>query len=114
VGFNPGVSNEAKRKMTRAMRRWQLHLKCGATLLELAKWVNPILRGWINYYGKFYRTALRPVLYHFNEILVKWAKRKYKRFKGHFAKAIHWLGRIAKANPNLFAHWAFAVKPPAK
>jgi len=113
TGFNPGVSNEAKKRMTQSMRRWKLHLRSQATIQEIAKNINPILRGWINYYGKFYKTALRPVLYHLNEILTRWVKRKYKRFRRCFKRAINWLGGIARKTPNLFSHWG-SVKPSAE
>jgi len=113
AGFNPGVSKEAKAKMTQKMRKWKLHLRSHETLERLAKEINPVVRGWINYYSKYYRTALRPVLIHLNEILVRWVKRKYKRFRGKFKRAINWLGKIAKSSPNLFAHWAHNCRPAA-
>ena len=112
TGFNPGISNVAKKKMTQTMRKWKLHLRSGLTIREIAKRINPIIRGWINYYGEFYKTAIRPLFYHLNEILTRWAKRKYKRFRRRFKRAIYWLGKIAKEDPKLFAHWAANMKPP--
>ena len=66
---------------------------------------NPVLRGWINYYGGFYKSALYPTLQHFDRILARWATRKYKRLKGHKRNAADWLRRIARRQPMLFAHW---------
>lgn len=111
--FSPGVSNEAKKKMNQTMRGWKLHLRSNLSLEELARWVNPVLRGWVNYYGRFYKTALYPVFYHLNETLTRWVKRKYKKFRGKFQRAIRLLGEIAKKQPKLFAHWEFGFKPTA-
>jgi len=111
--FSPGVSNEAKKKMNQTMRGWKLHLRSNLSLEELAKWINPVLRGWVNYYGRFYKTALYPVFYHLNETLTRWIKRKYKKFKRKFQRAIRLLGEIAKKQPKLFAHWEFGFKPTA-
>ncbi|WP_445083666.1 group II intron maturase-specific domain-containing protein [Candidatus Neptunichlamydia sp. REUL1] len=72
-----------------------------------------MLRGWVNYYGRFYKTALYPVFYHLNETLTRWIKRKYKKFKRKFQRAIRLLGEIAKKQPKLFAHWEFGFKPTA-
>jgi len=105
VGFTPAVSNESATQMRRTMRKWQLHLRSGSSLERLAKEVNPILRGWIGYYGQYQKSQLNPVFYRLNLRLVKWAMRKYKRLRGHQRRAAHWLGRIARQNPNLFAHW---------
>ena len=111
--FSPGVSNEAKKEMNQIMRRWQLHLKSDLSLEKLAKWVNPVLRGWLNYYGRFHKTALYPIFYHFNEILTRWVKRKYKKFRRKFKRAFQLLGKTAKKQPRLFAHWEFGFKPTA-
>jgi RNA-directed DNA polymerase len=112
--FSPGVSNESKKKMNQTMRGWKLHLRSNLSLEELAKWVNPILRGWVNYYGRLYKTALYPVFYHLNETLARWIKRKYKKFRRKFQRAIRLLGKIAHKQPKLFAHWEFGFKPMAE
>ena len=93
------------------LRNWKLHLATGKTLEEIASEINPVVQGWINYYGRFFRSELSPVLYHINEELARWVKRKYKKMRGHFRRAIYWLGGVAKSNPQLYAHWKM-VKPP--
>ena len=70
-------------------------------------------RGWMNYYGRFYRSKCVLVLRHLNDMLVQWAMRKYKRFRGRERAAVHWLGRIAHNNSGLFALWQLGVKPAA-
>lgn len=112
LGFNPGVSNEARKSMNQKMRRWQLQRCSDKDLRELAELVNPAVRSWINYYGNFYKSALRPVFEHLNDILAWWARRKYKRFRHHIARAIYWLGNIARENPAMFVHWQMlGIKP---
>ncbi len=67
----------------------------------------------VNYYGSFYKSALYPTLQHLNNILVRWARRKFKRLKSHLTRAVYWLGRIAKRQPQLFPHWQFGIRPTA-
>lgn len=105
VGFIPAVSNEALKSIRRTIRSWRLHLRSGQTLEDLASMFNPILRGWINYYGRFYKSALYPTFQHFDRILARWASRKYKRLRGRQRKAQRWLRRIRDRQPGLFAHW---------
>ena len=66
---------------------------------------NPVLRGWLQYYGRFYPSAMYPVLRHFNQTLIAWAMKKYRRLKGHKTRAGHFMEGIAKRQPHLFVHW---------
>ena len=66
---------------------------------------NPVLRGWIQCYGRFYKSALYPVFRYFDDLLVRWAMRKYKRLRRHHRQAAHWLAGVATREPRLFAHW---------
>ena len=78
-GFLPAVSNDAMKKMSRAGHGWRLHRWTTLSLDELAAWVNPIMRGWLNFYGRFYRTALLPLIRRINAYILRWARKKYKR-----------------------------------
>ncbi|MEW6107372.1 MAG: group II intron reverse transcriptase/maturase [Bacillota bacterium] len=112
VSFTPAVSNDAARKMRQEMRRWRIPLRSDKAIDDLARMWNPILRGWIGYYGRFYKSALHPTFRHFNGLLTRWAMRKYKRLRRHRRRADHWLGSIARRAPGLFAHWhLLGVKP---
>lgn len=111
ASFAPAVSRTAQTAMRQAIRDWQLHLKTSHTLEDLAHMVNPIVRGWIQYYGQFHRSALFGVLHHLNRALVLWARRKYKKYKQQQRQATHWLGRIAQKQPELFVHWASGFRP---
>lgn len=114
VNFSPAVSNKAATAMRQEMQRWRLHLAWNsASLNDIARMSNPIVRGWINYYGQYYKSGLTPVFQQFNRTLVKWARRKYKRFRKHQRRATHWLGQVAQREPKLFAHWEMLGLRPA-
>jgi RNA-directed DNA polymerase len=83
ASFLPAVGKDTRVAMNAKIRKMNVRNRTDLELTEIAKWCNPILEGWINYYGKFYKSALMPVLKHFNETLVRWVLRKYKnlRFK---------------------------------
>jgi len=112
VSFSPAISNDAAKAIRRTIRRWRLHLRGGESLDELAQSINPIVRGWINYYGRFYRTELRS-LDRINEYLMRWAMRKYKRLRRHPQRAWDLVAAARKRQPELFAHWRTAARPRA-
>ncbi|MFH1150343.1 MAG: group II intron reverse transcriptase/maturase [Actinomycetota bacterium] len=105
VGFIPAVSNKAAKAMRQDMRKLGLHRKSHYELKDLARLMNPITRGWINYYGSYYRSALSSVCKHLDMILARWAMRKYKRFYKRLGKAMRWLSGVRRGHPRLFAHW---------
>ena len=74
-------------------------------LQDLATLYNPYIRGWINYYGSFYRTQLRPTLKRIDLYVIRWARRKFKRLCRKTKGARDWFDRLRRANPTLFAHW---------
>jgi RNA-directed DNA polymerase len=113
INFSPAVSNKAGKVMRQKMRRWNLHLRSDKSLEDFSRIFSPVIRGWINYYGSFYKSALYPILRHLNTILVRWARRKFKRLKHHLTKAVYWLGRVAKRQPKLFPHWQIGIRPTA-
>lgn len=105
INFTPAVSNKAKKKMTSTMRSWGMHLRSDKTLGDLSRMFNPIIRGWMNYYGKFYKSELYSVAKIANRTLSRWAMRKYKKLKRHKRRAQQWIAKIAKREPTMFAHW---------
>jgi RNA-directed DNA polymerase len=112
VSFLPGVSNKAGKAIRATIRAWRLAAtRNNQSLEDLARLVNPSVRGWVNYYGRFYRSALTPVLRHLERALIRWACRKYKRFRGHVTNAAHWLGRVARRDPHLFVLWQIGIRP---
>ncbi|WP_190816123.1 group II intron maturase-specific domain-containing protein [Saccharopolyspora pogona] len=81
TGFLPGVSPAALKAMRQQVRTWRIHVRTGFDLKGLADWINPIVSGWITYYGRFYRSALYPFLRRINTYLMRWAQKKYKRLR---------------------------------
>jgi len=104
--FLPAVSKDALKRMSGEVRAWRIHTRSGTELEDIASWVNPVIRGWMNYYGRFYRTALNGLLQRINTYLVRWAKRKYKRLRT-FNKVRKWWEGLTARQPRLFAHWAW-------
>jgi RNA-directed DNA polymerase len=112
VSFLAGVSNKSARSIQATIRGWRLAGKrSNQSLQEVARLVNPSVRGWVDYYGRFYCSALIPVLRHVERALIRWPRRKYKRLRHHVTRVAHWLARIARRDPNLFVLWQVGVKP---
>ena len=105
VSFLPAVSNEAAKSIRGTIRSWRIHRMTDKSIEDLANLFNPVIRGWINYYGQFYKSALYPILNQLNGALQRWAMRKYKKLRRRRRRAFYWLGRIARKKPYLFAHW---------
>lgn len=87
AAFLPAMSGDALKAKGRMVRRWRLNLRTTSDLGELARWMNPIIRGWMNYYGKFYRTEMFALLRRINTYLVRWARRKFKRLSVQTSEA---------------------------
>ena len=113
VSFTPAISDKAAKSIRCTIRSWRIHLMSDESIVELSRIFNPILRGWINYYGNYYRSELYPIFDQLNCSLRKWVMRKYKKLRGKQRRAGHWLGRIARRQPYLFAHWRFGARPAA-
>ncbi|MCA1703586.1 MAG: group II intron reverse transcriptase/maturase [Actinobacteria bacterium] len=113
VSFCPAVADDAAKEIGRTIKRWRLHLWSGQTLADLAEAINPIVRGLINYYGRFYRSRLISLLRRIDEYLVRWAMRKYKRLRGRPHRARRFLATVARRDPALFAHWQAGAQPTA-
>lgn len=106
TSFLPAVSPEALKAMGQQVREWRLHRRTRLELIELADWINPIVSGWMTYYGRFYRSQLYPFLRRINTYLMRWARKKYKRLRGYKRFRAWWTGLVQRA-PGLFKHWAW-------
>lgn len=104
TAFLPAVSKDALKKMGAEVRSWRLHLRTGLTLQELAHRINPIVRGWMQYFGTFYRTELYPVLKRINYYLMRWVRKKFRRIKTHKQFHRRW-EQVTNLHPLLFAQW---------
>ena len=104
TSFLPGVSKGSLKGMIAETRRRGFRNNTGIKLLDISRMFNATLRGWFNYYGKYYPSALAPLWRHFNRTLVAWALRKYKKIKG-VTRAAMLIEKVAKDTPKLFVHW---------
>jgi len=108
-GFNPAVSPSAMKAMRSTIRELKLRHQTQLSLQDIAQRLNPLLRGWIEYYGRYAPSALYPLLRYVNQTLVAWAMRKFKRFKEHKVRASQFLQRLAAERKDLFVHWAIGM-----
>ena len=109
VGFTPAVGKSAIKEMSDRIRGWKLQLWSASSLEDIARRINPVLRGRLNYYGRYYKTAMGPIFRQLQHALARWAMRKYKRLKGHWLRAIHWVNRIMRRDRKLFVSWEFGL-----
>jgi RNA-directed DNA polymerase len=112
VSFLPAVSTEAMKEMGREIRSWHMAKRSDKSLNDLARMFNSVVQGWINYYGRFYKSRLLHFLRRLNNHLVRWVCRKYKqRLRNRERRAMAWLAEIARRSVRLFAHWRFGARP---
>ena len=108
-GFNPAVSASAMKAMRTTIRQLNIRRQTQRSLNDIAQLLNPLIRGWIAYYGRFAPSALYPVLRYVNHTLVAWAMRKFKRFKDHKIRTGRFFERLSKDRADLFAHWKIGM-----
>lgn len=111
TNFLPAVSMKAKTAMNTKLNSLLILRTPGIEIETVAKTMNPVLQGWINYYGKFYRTKLKGFMYRVNAKLANWAIRKYKGLRTSVSRGMKWVSSLCRRKPNLFAHWTFGAKP---
>ena len=105
LSFTPAISKEAKKDICRRIRETGVRNRSDLSLEEIASWLNPLINGWINYYGKYHQSALKPVMRQINFTLIKWSTRKYKKYRYSKAKACQFMINTFEKRPYLFAHW---------
>jgi RNA-directed DNA polymerase len=108
-GFNPAVSASALKAMRSAIRDLNLRRQTQLSLHDIACKLNPLLRGWLAYYGRYAPSALAPLLRYVNQTLLAWVMRKFKRFKDHKVRASGFLQQLAATRPELFVHWQLGM-----
>jgi RNA-directed DNA polymerase len=105
TNFLPAVSAAAMKRMYQRIREWHIPRQTSVALYELAAHYNPTLRGWLNYYGRFYRSALQRIFFHFEGRLLQWARRKYRNLRCNVRRRQRWREKTIRRNPRLFTHW---------
>jgi RNA-directed DNA polymerase len=112
VSFLPAMSTKAAKAIRTTIRTWRMaSTRSNQRLEDLARLTNPPVRGWMNYYGRFYRSKCVQTLRHLNGALAAWARRKYKRFRRRERASMHWLGRVARRDRELFVLWQLGIVP---
>lgn len=105
TSFLPGISLKAKGKLMRTVGSWKLGRLTRYSMVELSKKFNPILRGWLQYYGKHYLSSLYYVFRHFDRALCRWIRRKFSNLAKHKTRAFNLMSKIRTRDPRLFVHW---------
>ncbi len=106
VAFLPAMSNKAGKTIRQEIRGWELQKRSDLELEDLAKMFNLKIRGWINYYGVYYRSQLNSTMKQIDLKLALWALQKYKKLRGHKRRALQMIRNTAKRRRDLFAHWS--------
>jgi RNA-directed DNA polymerase len=104
LSFLPAVSREALKAMGQQVRHWRMHMWVNKDLNEIAEVINPVIRGWMSYYGRFYRSEMIPLLQRVNTYLMRWAGKKYRRLCS-YKRFRRWWSGVVDRDPGLFAHW---------
>jgi RNA-directed DNA polymerase len=110
VSFLPAASNSALKGIRCEIRRWSLQTRTDKALDDLARIFAPYIRGWINYYGAFYKSALGDSLRRIDFHLIKWVRYKFKHLRQRPRGARLWLARVIRHSPMLFAHWSLLYR----
>jgi RNA-directed DNA polymerase len=110
LGYVCTISTASEKHIVEQFRKLKFHKWCNVSIEYIALRLNPKIRGWINYYGKFNRYALSRVFRRFHYRLMKWVLNRHKRFKHNKRKAFQWLRNMRANKPDLFHHWKVGFK----
>jgi RNA-directed DNA polymerase len=111
ISFTPAIGRKAMKSIVRAVRDWGIHAASEKELDDFSRMFDRYIRGWVNYYSRYYPSALHRTFDCINRRLVRWAMKKYKRYRGHQRRATQWLRCVARKQPELFAHWQLGIVP---
>ena len=110
LGFAPAMSKSSSKGLLEELETMREFSSTRITLEEMARELNPKLRGWLNYYGKYKRYKMRRVFYFLDKKVAHWLRKRYKRLKRSFNKAYTLLRRIYREKPHLFYHWQVGLQ----
>ncbi len=105
TGFSPAIADKAKKRISKTIRGWKLQKWSSQCIEDIAIALNPVIRGWINYYGHFYKSELLKIAKKIDFALMKWAKKKFRKMKRSYGKSRNYLKRLKMQEPRLFVHW---------
>lgn len=107
MGFQPGMSKESRKKISQTIKSWHIGRRGDLSIEDMSKDLNPIIRGWVNYYGRYYKSAFNPIRKQFHIALTRWAHRKYSsKFNNAKRQPSVFIYEIARTRPQLFAFWS--------
>jgi len=109
TSFLPAISKEKAKEIRAEIRRDKIRARADLSIEQIAEWYNPKIRGWYNYFGKFYPARMASLWKYFNKALILWAKSKYKNIRTSTRKALDLIKRIQERQGNLFFHWKLAT-----
>ena len=110
TSFMPAMSTEALKAKSARLRELRIHRRTDLTLNDLAEWLNPIVAGWMHYYGRYYRAVMDPLLRRVNLYMRRWAGKKYRRLRTHKRFKRWWTGLLTR-EPGLLAQWKWVRSP---
>ena len=106
--FLPAVSKKALKRMRETVRKsWKIRLRSDLRLEEIAAFVNPVVRGWFSYYGKYYVSEMRNIARYLDEAIVAWARRRFRLKHSHYRRLYDWHREEFQKNSTLFVHWKY-------
>lgn len=107
LGFDCAISISSRKQICDKLGKLEVHKMSYKSIVGIAQYLNPMIRGWVNYYGKFRGYELSKVFRLLRNRLVRWARKRYKRYRTSLNRAFQWLDRVRKQYPYLFYHWQF-------
>lgn len=105
LSFDCAISISSKKRIADKLEELDIIRMSFKSIVGIAQYLNPYIRGWINYYGKFRISAMNPIFQLLHKRLVRWARKRYKRYKTSLNRAYKWFNRIRTQFPYLFYHW---------
>ncbi len=105
LGYDCAISTSSCKRIADKLEELEITNSSFKNIVGLAQFLNPYIRGWVNYYGKYRIKELSKVFRLLKHRLVRWARKRYKRYKTSLNKAFEWINRVRKQYPNLFYHW---------
>jgi group II intron reverse transcriptase/maturase len=105
LGYDCAISISSRKRIADKLGELEVEKLSFKSIVGIAQYLNPMIRGWVNYYGRFRGYELSKVFQLLRKRLVRWARKRYKRYKTSLNRAYEWLDRVRLQYPNLFYHW---------
>ena len=105
LGYDCAISISSRKRLADKLGEIEVEKLSFKSIVGIAQYLNPMIRGWVNYYGRFRGYELSKVFQLLRKRLVRWARKRYKRYKTSLNRAYKWLDRVRLQYPYLFYHW---------